>query len=117
VAGAPGGAGPPPPHDVPHMPMVDGTPGPPNLAYVVDSRLLHPGDAREISGLAAEVLAVPIAGPSTSAHLAYRMVKAVGAATVVPIHHDVFPGDPALFAEKSGLDGVVVLGHGESADV
>jgi L-ascorbate metabolism protein UlaG (beta-lactamase superfamily) len=104
-------------HDVPHMPMVDGTPGPPNLAFVVDGRLLHPGDARELRGLAAEILAVPIAGPSTSSHLAYLMAKAVGAATIIPIHHDVFPGDPALFAAKANLDGVVVLAHGESVEV
>lgn len=104
-------------YDVPHMPMVDGTPGPPNLAYVVDGRLLHPGDARELVGIAAEILAVPIAGPSTSCHLAYLMAKAVGATTIIPIHHEVFPGNPALFADKAGLEGVVVLDHGASVDV
>jgi L-ascorbate metabolism protein UlaG (beta-lactamase superfamily) len=104
-------------HDLPHMPMIDGSPGPPNLGYVIDGRLLHPGDAREVTGLVAEVLAVPIAGPSTSSHLAYLMAKAVGAATVIPIHFDVFPGDPDLFASKSNLEGVQVLHQGDSLEV
>lgn len=104
-------------HDLAHMPMVDGSPGPPNLGFVVDGRLLHPGDAREVTGLVADILALPIAGPSTSSHLAYLMAKAVGAATVIPIHYDVFPGDPQLFADKAGLPGVVVLGHGDHVDL
>lgn len=101
-------------HDAAHMPMVDGSAGPPNLAFVVDGRLVHPGDARELAGIAGDILAVPIAGPSTHNHLAYLMAQAVGASTIIPVHYDAFPGDPDLFAAKAGLEGIVVLADGES---
>jgi L-ascorbate metabolism protein UlaG (beta-lactamase superfamily) len=104
-------------HDLPHMPMVDGSPGPPNLGFLIDGRLLHPGDARELVELRAEVLATPIAGPSLSAREAYRMVEAAGARLAIPVHHDHFLADPALFAAKCPIAEVVVLGDGESVEV
>jgi L-ascorbate metabolism protein UlaG (beta-lactamase superfamily) len=104
-------------YDLPHMPMVDGSPGPPNLGFLIDGRLLHPGDARAIGELSAEVLATPIAGPSLSAREAYQMVEAAGARLAIPVHHDHFLADPALFAAKCPLAEVVVLGDGESAEV
>lgn len=101
--------------DLPHMPMVDGAPGPPNLGFLLDERLLHPGDGAELHALRAEILAVPIAGPSCSYRDAYVMIETVGAAAAVPIHFDVFPADPALFADKAGdVADIRVLAPGES---
>jgi L-ascorbate metabolism protein UlaG (beta-lactamase superfamily) len=101
--------------DIAHMPMVDGTPGPPNLGFLLDDRLLHPGDGADLASLQAEVLAVPIAGPSCSYRDAYVMIETVGAAAAVPIHYDVFPGDPGLFADKAGdVADIRVLAAGES---
>ncbi|WP_052668622.1 MBL fold metallo-hydrolase [Nitriliruptor alkaliphilus] len=102
--------------DLPHMPMVDGTPGPPNLGFLVDERLLHPGDSKDVVGLVAEVLAVPIAGPSLSSHDAYRMVRSVRASAAIPIHYELFPGDPRRF-EKWARDiaRIRVLANGETA--
>jgi L-ascorbate metabolism protein UlaG (beta-lactamase superfamily) len=100
--------------DLPHMPMVDGSPGPPNLGFLLDDRLLHPGDGIDLAGLYAEVLAVPIAGPSLSARGAYVMVEDTRASYAVPIHYDVFPGDPERFARSCDLAEVRVLGVGES---
>jgi glyoxylase-like metal-dependent hydrolase (beta-lactamase superfamily II) len=59
-------------YDLPHMPLVDGRPGSPNLGFLIDGRSLHPGDAKDLGGLRTEVLATPIAGPSLSARDAYR---------------------------------------------
>lgn len=104
-------------HDIPHVVMVDGSPGPPNTGLVFDGRLLHPGDGLQIEGLAVDVLALPVAGPSISLHDAYRMVQRVGPATAIPIHYDFFPADPDMFASRCDLAAVIVLGHGESASL
>ncbi len=101
--------------DIAHMPMVDGSAGPPNLGFLLDDRLLHPGDGADLASLQAEILAVPIAGPSCSSRDAYVMIQSVGASAAVPIHYDVFPGDPSLFAEKAGdVADIRVLAPGES---
>lgn len=101
--------------DLPHMPMVDGAPGPPNLGFLLDDRLLHPGDGVDLDTLRAEILAVPIGGPSCSYRDAYVMIETVGASAAVPIHFDVFPADPALFADKAGdVADIRVLAPGES---
>lgn len=101
--------------DIAHMPMVDGSAGPPNLGFLLDDRLLHPGDGANLASLRAEILAVPIAGPSCSSRDAYVMIESVGATAAVPIHYDFFPGDPALFADKAGdVADIRVLAPGES---
>jgi L-ascorbate metabolism protein UlaG (beta-lactamase superfamily) len=104
-------------HELAHMPMVDGSPGPPNLGFLIDGRLLHPGDARNIGGLNAEVLATPIAGPSLSAREAYQMVEAAGARLAIPVHYEHFLADPALFAAQCRIAEVVVLTDGESVEI
>lgn len=103
------------PRDLPHVVMVDGSPGPPNTGLIVDGRLFHPGDGLDIDGVIVDVLALPIAGPSISFHDAWRMVQRLAPTTVLPIHHDFFVADPALFASRCDLADVVVLGHGETA--
>ena len=100
--------------DLPHVPMVDGSPGPPNTGFVIDGALFHPGDAVELPGLQVRALAVPIAGPSISFREAYAFVQAVGAERVIPIHYDYFIADPDHFARVCDLAEVVVLGAGET---
>lgn len=103
-------------HDLPHVTMVDGSPGPPNTGFVFDGRLLHPGDAVETS-LAVTDLALPIAGPSVSFRRSYQMVESTGARTVVPIHYDSFIADPAFFAQFCDIARVVPLAAGESLEL
>ncbi len=104
-------------HDMPHVVLVDGSPGPPNTGFVLDGRLLHPGDAIHAGGVRVDALALPIAGPSISFHDAYTMLTQTGAATAVPIHYDVFIADPMLFAKFCDVATVVTLGTGEAADL
>lgn len=104
-------------YDLPHQVMVDGSPGPPNTGFLVDGRLFHPGDGLDIDGLASEVLALPIAGPSCSFHDAYRLATKLQAETVIPVHYAMFIADPKLFADKSGLPDVRVLADGEATDL
>jgi L-ascorbate metabolism protein UlaG (beta-lactamase superfamily) len=105
------------PRDLPHVVMVDGSPGPPNTGFLLDGTLFHPGDGVELTGLTAPAAAVPIAGPSISFHDAYRLVRSLGAAHVIPIHYDAFVADPAHFARVCDLAEVHVLGDGAAVEL
>lgn len=105
------------PRDLPHATMVDGSAGPPNTGYLVDGSFFHPGDGTELAGLSVDHLAVPIVGPSVSFRDAYRFTQEVGARTVIPMHYDTFMADPDQFAGFCDIAEVVVLGHGESAEL
>lgn len=105
------------PHDLPHVELVDGSPGPPNTGYVFDGTLFHPGDGMAVDGVDVDVLAVPIVGPSISFRDAYRFLQQVGATRAVPIHYDMFLADPELFQRFCDIAEVIVLEHGESAEL
>lgn len=105
------------PHDLPHVVMVDGAPGPPNTGYLVADTLFHPGDGIELTGLKVPTAAIPIAGPSISFHDAYRFVRQLGAAHVLPIHYDVFLADPEHFARACDLAEVHVLADATSIEL
>lgn len=104
-------------HDMPHVEMVDGSAGPPNTGFVLDGRLLHPGDAVDVGGLRVATVAVPIAGPSVSFRRSYAMIEAAQAGVAVPIHYDVFLADPHQFARFCDIADVVVLDSGETVAV
>lgn len=105
------------PFDMPHVVMVDGSAGPPNTGYVLDGRLLHPGDSLHVDGLRIDAFALPIAGPSVSFRDAYVAVETTGAATAIPIHYDGFIADPHRFAQFCDITEVVVLEPGGSTDI
>ncbi|MFU8839357.1 MAG: MBL fold metallo-hydrolase [Nitriliruptoraceae bacterium] len=105
------------PRDLPHVVMVDGSPGPPNTGFLLADTLFHPGDGMELTGLHAPVAAVPIAGPSISFRDAYRLVQRLGAQHVVPIHYDAFVADPAHFARVCDLAEVHVLADGAGVEL
>jgi L-ascorbate metabolism protein UlaG (beta-lactamase superfamily) len=105
------------PHDLPHVRLVDGSPGPPNTGYLIDGHLFHPGDGVELTGVGAAIVAAPISGPSISFRDAYRLVELLGARTVVPIHYDYFTADPHHFARVCDLAEVLVLEDGASTVV
>lgn len=104
-------------YDLPHMEMVDGRPGPPNLGFLIDRKLLHPGDAKDLSGLSAQALATPIAGPSLSNRDAFRMLEDTGARVSIPVHFDHFLADPQLFKKQCSIAEVVVLEDGGSTSI
>ncbi len=100
-------------HDIDHCPMVDGTPGPPNTGFVIGDRLLHPGDGVE-APVRADVIAVPIAGPSISMRDAYMMIEAAGSAHAIPMHYDGFIARPEQLEQSCDIAEVHVLGNGAS---
>lgn len=105
------------PLDLDHMPMVDGSPGPPNTGFLLDSSCFHPGDGITLPGLRASTLAVPIAGPSASLRDAYRFVEEVGAARAIPVHYDVFPEDPRQLEARCDIAEIIVLADGERVEL
>ena len=105
------------PHDLPHVVMVDGSPGPPNTGFVIADTLFHPGDGIELAGLHVSAAAIPIAGPSISFRDAYRFVRQLGADHVIPVHYDVFLADPEHFARVCDLAEVHVLPDAGAIDL
>ncbi len=106
--------------ELPHCLMVDGSPGPQNTGFVIDSVFFHPGDGIAIEDLKVDKAAVPIVGPDISPHDVHSFIRQVGCSKVIPIHYDYFPNDPEFMAKMLGGDSglqFVVLANGESADV
>lgn len=105
------------PHDLPHVPMVDGSPGPPNTGFMIDDLLFHPGDGITIGSVHVPVLALPIAGPSISFRDAYAFAVEVSASKVIPMHFDHFIADPEMFAKYCDVAEVIVLAPSESQEI
>ena len=104
--------------ELPHCPMTDGTAGPQNTGLLVNGKLFHPGDGRELDGLTVEVLALPITGPDISLRDANDFAKQVKAKVVVPIHYDFIGTKPEVFGRLGSEKPfeVKILGLGESAE-
>lgn len=107
--------------NLPHCKMVDGTDGPPNMGYLIEGILFHPGDG-DIApeGIKSANVALPIAGPSINYQGAIKFAKDLEAKVVIPIHFDgKFPGSGEEFkklAEGSGIE-VRPLKHGEETEL
>lgn len=105
--------------DLPHCKMPDGGEGPPNTGYVIDGHFFHPGDGIAIDDLTVRNLAVPVAGPSVSLLSAVQLARQVQAKTIIPMHYDnpVFFNDPKVLKQRFNECEVVVLEHGQSAEL
>lgn len=107
--------------ELPHCLMVDGSAGPQNTGYVIESVFFHAGDGIALDGLHVESAAIPIAGPDISARDVFDFIKQLRCQTVVPIHYDYFLENPRLLSSMAA--GVapdvkfVVLDHGQTAEL
>jgi len=106
-------------HELPHCLMVSGAQGPQNSGYLINERLFHPGDGKELAGVKAEILAVPISGPDISLKDASDFVKQVGAKVAVPIHYDFIGTKPEVFEMLGGDQPyqVKTIGAGQTIEV
>lgn len=106
--------------DLPHVDMVDGTPGPQNTGYIIDGILFHPGDGIKIDDVTVPVGALPIAGPDISPRQAFDLARSIGCRVVIPIHYDYFLEDPSVLAQQAEQRSmpfqIIPLGEGESYD-
>lgn len=107
--------------ELPHSLLLDGSAGPQNTGYIVNEILFHPGDGKELAGLAVDNLALPITGPDISYLDAINFASQVGAKVVIPIHYTVTPLDAQAVAEymkKGGIGFEIrVLDDGESTQL
>src|SRR3990167_1636796 len=87
--------------ELPHCLMADGSPGPQNVGYLINAKLFHPGDGKELAGLNVDTLAVPIAGPDISIKDAFDFAKQASAKVVIPIHYGVMGAKPDFFVMLS----------------
>jgi L-ascorbate metabolism protein UlaG (beta-lactamase superfamily) len=105
--------------ELPHCLMVDGSEGPQNTGYLINKKIFHPGDGKELTGLKVDTLAVPISGPDISLKDAFAFAKQVAAKQVIPIHYDYLGGNPDFFdstAQKAGIK-THALNIGESVNI
>lgn len=107
-------------HELPHVDMEDGSPGPHNTGYLIDDMLFTPGDGVRAEGVRADILAMPLAGPDISPRDGFDLLRQVGARTVIPVHYDVFLADPEQIAGRAANIApdvkFMVLRPGDSAE-
>ncbi len=60
-----------------------------NVAYLIDGRLLHPGDSFTEIDRAVDILALPVSAPWMAVKEAVEYVRSVSPAYVIPIHEQV----------------------------
>ncbi len=107
-------------HDLPHVPMVDGSSGPQNTGYVFDGNFFHAGDGVDTTGINVHYAAVPIAGPDLSLRDAHDLIKSIGAKVIIPIHYSLFSDDQPVAAVglihkfTPEIDELRILANGES---
>jgi L-ascorbate metabolism protein UlaG (beta-lactamase superfamily) len=105
--------------ELPHCLFPDGSEGPQNTGYLINGKFFDPGDGKELTGLNAEILALPINGPDISLKDAYDFAVQVQAKQVVPVHYDYLGGNPDfidMFLSKKGVK-THALKIGESAEL
>lgn len=63
---------------------------PHNLAYLINNKVLHPGDSYDIHGFkSCELLLLPIAGPWATVTNAFDLAKKIKPKVVIPIHDGI----------------------------
>ena len=75
----------------------------PNVGYVIDDRLLHPGDALDVRDREVEVLAVPTMAPWMRMAEAVDFLRAVAPKAAVPIHDGLLRSPDLYYTAFRGL--------------
>lgn len=104
-----------------HCLLVDGSETVKNTGFVIEDKLLVPGDSVIAGDLSIEVAALPIFGPDISFHDTYKMAVDLGAKVVIPIHYDIAKMDPHTFTllggDFNGHFDANILDDGESLTI
>ena len=82
----------------------------PNVGYLVDERLLHPGDALDVTDREVEILALPTMAPWMRMADAVDYLRAVNPRVAVPIHEALLRSTDLFYGAFRGLgpDGTTV---------
>ena len=93
--------------ELPHCLLPNGKEGPQNTGYLINEKLFHPGDGKELEGLQVDNLALPITGPDISIRDAFAFAVQLGAKVTFPIHYDTLGAKPEAykaFVERLGFE-------------
>lgn len=104
--------------NLPHF-KKEGVEMPLNTGFLIDGVFFHPGDGDKAPEIVSENAAVPIGGATITFNTALEFIKGIGAKVVIPIHYDVYKGDPEEFkklAVNFGID-VRPLNFGEETEI
>lgn len=74
-----------------------------NVAYLIDGRLLHPGDSFTEIDRPVEVLALPVSAPWMAVKEAVEYVRSVSPAYVIPIHEQVLARPATVYGTLEPL--------------
>ena len=105
-----------------HCKMIDGSDGPPNSGYLIDSIFFHPGDGIELDNFTVDKAAIPITGPTIDYGRAWQFVQSLKCTLVVPIHYSNprFLANPSNFVKQKPTGSnveVIILESGQSAEI
>jgi L-ascorbate metabolism protein UlaG (beta-lactamase superfamily) len=73
-----------------HAEIYEGLPGCPNVGFIVDGKVYHPGDSVFVPATRVETLLVPASAPWLKLREALDFVRAVAPARAFPIHDALF---------------------------
>jgi L-ascorbate metabolism protein UlaG (beta-lactamase superfamily) len=108
-------------HELPHCLLPSGKEGPQNTGYLIDGVFFDPGDGKELEGLKAESMALPITGPDISMLDAFTFAKQLGVKVAIPVHYNWIKVDPQSYKEFAQFAEMPfelrVLADGESTEV
>jgi L-ascorbate metabolism protein UlaG (beta-lactamase superfamily) len=104
--------------DLPHF-QKEGVVMPPNTGFLINGIFFHPGDGDKSPPITAPNAAVPIGGATINYDTALEFIEGIGAKVVIPIHYDVYKGDPDEFKKMASNFGIDVrpLGYGEETEI
>ena len=75
----------------------------PNVGYLVDDRLLHPGDALDVTDREVEILALPTMAPWMRMADAVEFLRALAPKIAVPIHDGLLRSPDLFYNAFRGL--------------
>lgn len=75
----------------------------PNVGYLLDGRLLHPGDALDVNDREVEILALPTMAPWMRMAEAIDYLRAVAPKVAVPIHEGLLKSADLFYGAFRGL--------------
>jgi L-ascorbate metabolism protein UlaG (beta-lactamase superfamily) len=104
-----------------HAEIVDGLPGCPNVGFIVNDTIYHPGDSLFVPAEEIDTLLVPVSGPWLKLREAIEFVRTVKPARAFPIHEahlsDIGTGNVDWYLENKGGTSYARIPRGESVTV
>jgi L-ascorbate metabolism protein UlaG (beta-lactamase superfamily) len=96
-----------------HAPIHPDLPVVPNIGFVVDGKVFHPGDSFTVPGEPVEVLLLPVSAPWLKASETFDYARAVGPRISYAIHDELLSANGILLIGQ--LAGALLGGEGQGS--